>query len=367
MSTTTVRRSQESDDSRAPLIRTVDSSDLSANSEFYELKLRTKVREDHVGSDSDDDDDSLDSLLEDDASQNEDEDDEDAMAAADEGIIKLLTLVWHELPAWRQDNIFITSGYRRETLSAWKCIESLTYLHNESVNIYSHLVGSLFFLIFLGFTLAMFLPRYESTTGKDYAVFIIFFLGAVLCLGMSSTYHCINCHSESVAKFGNRLDYIGIICLILGSFVPAIFYGLHALPQYMPFFFVLVGSLGIICTVVTLRPIFIDPSWRPFRALLFVAFGCSGVIPITFGGITQGSEELWNRVALGYMLTEGGLYITGAAIYAARVPERFKPGSFDLLGSSHQIFHLFVVAAAVCHLKGIINAYNFCHASRAGL
>ncbi|KAK9327718.1 hemolysin-III related-domain-containing protein [Lipomyces starkeyi] len=279
---------------------------------------------------------------------------------------RLLTVIWDDLPAWRRDNHYIRSGYRQETFSFWKCVQSLAYLHNESVNIYSHLIGSLFFLTILAITLDIFLPRYPSTSVKDFVVFVIFFVGAVLCLGMSSTYHCLNCHSESVAKFGNQLDYLGIIFLIVGSFVPTIYYGLHSIPHYMPIFFGLVCGLGAICTILTLRKEFASPTWRPFRALMFVIFGLSGIIPITFGGAKLGYSELYRRIQLQYMITEGALYIGGAAIYAARIPERWKPGHFDLFGSSHQIFHMFVLAAAICHLKGIINSYNYCHGDRQG-
>ena len=46
----------------------------------------------------------------------------------------------------------------------------------------------------------------------------------------------------------------------------------------------------------------------------------------------------------------GGLiYIIGACIYIARVPERCKPGTFDLCGASHQIFHFAVIIACVLH------------------
>ncbi|KAK9468234.1 hemolysin-III related-domain-containing protein [Lipomyces arxii] len=292
-----------------------------------------------------------------------------ASEAADlcRSITHSLTSLYDDLPSWRQDNHFIRSGYRNETFSFWKCVESLSYLHNESVNIYSHLFGSLFFLGFLSVTLKVYLPKFPTTSAKDFVVFVIFFVGAVICLGISSTYHCLNCHSESVAKFGNRLDYLGIIFLIVGSFVPAIYYGLHSIPQYMPYFFALVCTFGGICAVLTLRQEFASSEWRSFRAGMFVIFGLSGIIPLTFGGAKLGFHELWHRTQLAYLLTEGALYIGGAAIYAARIPERFKPGHFDLIGSSHQIFHVCVLAAAVSHLIGIINAYNFVHAERFGI
>ena len=38
-----------------------------------------------------------------------------------------------------------------------------------------------------------------------------------------------------------------------------------------------------------------------------------------------------------------GLIGVGAFIYAARWPERYHPKTFDIIGSSHQLFHVIVV------------------------
>ena len=66
-------------------------------------------------------------------------------------------------------------------------------------------------------------------------------------------------------------------------------------------------------------------------------------------------------MGLFYLVLQGVLYIIGAAIYALRIPERFAPGKFDILGSSHQIFHFFVLAAAVIHFIGLCKAYEYWH------
>lgn len=48
----------------------------------------------------------------------------------------------------------------------------------------------------------------------------------------------------------------------------------------------------------------------------------------------------------------------------ARVPERLSPGSFDIWGSSHQIFHILVVLAAASHLVGLMKAFDYEHGLR---
>ena len=38
-----------------------------------------------------------------------------------------------------------------------------------------------------------------------------------------------------------------------------------------------------------------------------------------------------------------------------------KPGRFDVWGSSHQIFHVMVVLAAVSHFVGLLKAFEHAH------
>ncbi len=70
-----------------------------------------------------------------------------------------------------------------------------------------------------------------------------FFAGAVGCLGMSATYHLLCNHSEAVARWGNKLDYSGIVLLIVGSYVPALWYGFFCWAGW------LTGYLGAVSTL----------------------------------------------------------------------------------------------------------------------
>ena len=44
-----------------------------------------------------------------------------------------------------------------------------------------------------------------------------------------------------------------------------------------------------------------------------------------------------------------------------RWPERSSPGSYDIWGSSHQIFHAFVILAAGTHLYAMVKAFDHHH------
>lgn len=151
-----------------------------------------------------------------------------------------LTYLWSEIAPWQQDNHYITSGYRPQSNSYAKSWRSLLYIHNETVNIYTHLLGALVFLITSYCLYGELQPRYETATKEDVYVFACFFGGAVACLGMSGTYHTIQNHSHEVAVWGNKLDYLGIVFLIWGSFVPVLYYAFQAEPQLMKTYWAMV-------------------------------------------------------------------------------------------------------------------------------
>ena len=55
-----------------------------------------------------------------------------------------------------------------------------------------------------------------------------------------------------------------------------------------------------------------------------------------------------------------GLMQGGAVVYALRIPERWRPGAFDIYFHSHQLFHIAVIIAAAVHYK--VNFASVSHA-----
>ncbi|CAK7239434.1 MAG: hypothetical protein STHCBS139747_000864 [Sporothrix thermara] len=377
-------------------------------------------------------------------------------------------LSWDDLPDWRRDNAYIRTGYRPTSQSYVASLGSVLGVHNESVNIWTHLGGAVVAAL-LGLALyidlndlppsaadvllsvlpawlaahvrrathkvaslvaaaaADHVPAASAWVADAYAqlsglvasalqaalqavgatefarvhvvagassllsdsshsslsshpagydaassstlVLSCFAAGAVACLGMSATYHALSNHSPAVARWGNKLDYSGIVFLIVGSYVPTLYYGFFCHPRWLTVYLYLIVLLGLACLAVSWLEHFRTPQWRPYRALLFVALGTSGVVPIVHSllfledGASLGARYrlLNERMGLNWVLLQGLLYVSGAFLYAARWPERWAPGRFDIWGSSHQIFHVFVLLAAASHLRGVIEAYLYHH------
>ncbi|KMP07813.1 adiponectin receptor protein 1 [Coccidioides immitis RMSCC 2394] len=275
------------------------------------------------------------------------------------------TVHWDDLPHWLRDNQHIHTGYRPASESFVKSFKSLGYIHNETVNIYSHLFPALL-SIPLSFTIYRAISaRYETANHADVAAFSCFFAGAAFCLGMSALYHTISNHSPLVAYIGNACDYVGIVGLITGSFIPSIYYGFYCMPNLQILYWSMICALGLGCAIVSTIPRFRTPAWRPFRATMFVSMGLSAVFPLVHGVAVFGFAQMRWQIGLWWLLLQGFLYILGAAIYAMRVPERLWPGKFDILGHSHQIFHVLVLLAAYAHLTGLLEAFDYRHSGIA--
>lgn len=267
---------------------------------------------------------------------------------------------WDEIPEWQRDNEHIVGGYILETKSTWECLKSLLYLHNESVNIYTHLLPGWCFLLVAVFNQVV-IEKFETTRLIDYVMIDLFFLGGFTCLMMSSVFHCFKCHSLPVAILGNKLDYLGIVALVVTSIVSILFYGFHDYDLYFWLFSGLTMAFGLACATVSLSNKFRSREWRPYRASLFVAFGLSALLPVIAGALHYGLKETWTRIQLEWVLLGGVFYILGAVLYGIRFPERMAPGRFDIWGHSHQLFHILVVVAALCHLRALLGAYKLFH------
>merc|ERR1712106_379674 len=236
-------------------------------------------------------------------------------------------LSYSALPAWLRDNKYILTGYRQEMGDFSKCFQSAFGLHNETVNIWTHLVG---FLVFSILTIIFYVRPFcelchSNIEGGEKLIFLFFFMGATTCLFMSATYHTVSCHSQPVNRHFKKLDYTGIVCLIVGSFVPFLYYGFYCQPLIRQLYLVVIIVLGLCTMCVIMMDRFGSPEYKKVRALLFVLLGGFGFI-------------------LGYHCI---------ALYGLRIPERFCPGRCDIWFQSHQIFHILVVVAALIHYKTI--------------
>lgn len=177
---------------------------------------------------------------------------------------------------------------------------------------------------------------------------LVFLAGAMTCLAFSSISHLLACHSRRLSLLFWRLDYTGISVMIVSSFVPPIYYAFLCSPLPRLAYLSAVSALGLLVVLALLAPALSSPRFRPLRASLFLAMGFSGAVPAAHALLLNRGHPACH-VALALEVAMGLAYATGAGFYVSRVPERWKPGAFDIAGHSHQIFHVFVLVGALTH------------------
>ena len=137
------------------------------------------------------------------------------------------------------------------------------------------------------------------------------------------------------------MDYVGIVALIFGSFVPSVYYGFYCEPMLQKTYWGMVSfwvatfprshilnprnqisTIAIACTIVSINPKFRTPLWRPFRASMFVCFGLSAVFPVLHGVRMYGMNHMQYSMGLYWVILQGFLYIIGAVLYAVRLSLR---------------------------------------------
>lgn len=192
----------------------------------------------------------------------------------------------------------------------------------------------------------------------------VFLTGAMGCLICSSISHLFACHSKTFNLFFWRLDYAGISLMIVTSFFAPIFYAFNCHPFSRLFYLSAITTLGLLAIATLLSPALSAPRYRSFRATIFLAMGFSGVVPATHAVYLHRADP---RIltALVYEVVMAVFYSIGAMFYVKRIPERWKPGVFDIAGHSHQIFHVFVVGGGLAHAAATLVIMNLRQSSPA--
>ena len=126
---------------------------------------------------------------------------------------------------------------------------------------------------------------------------------------------------------------------VVNSFFPVVYYSFMCMPTWRWIYLSTTVVVGTGTLFVTLLDRFQAPKYSPLRATLFCFLGGSGVFPIF-----HQTFFTWRVVPtpivymLGMELLMGACYLLGAVIYSNAVPEKWRPGMFDVWGTQSQHF-----------------------------
>ena len=164
----------------------------------------------------------------------------------------------------------------------------------------------------------------------------VYVAGTLTMFGVSALYHTLpwGAHGRSIMR---RLDHSAIFLAIAGAYTPVMAVALTGWQKVV----VLSAAWGGAIVGMTLEWVPLRVP-RPLFAAIYVIVGWSAAIafPQLYRGL--------GGAGFGLVLGGGLLYTVGAVVYALKRPDPW-PRVFGF----HEIFHLFTIAGAGCHLAAI--------------
>jgi adiponectin receptor len=287
----------------------------------------------------------------------------EAVSKSASGLISI-----HDLPKNWQYNFHIINGYRFTRLRI-HCIRSIFQIHNETFNIWSHLLGCFFLLGTLIYGGAP-VPARDISNAEDGSkaapilldtVYYAYLLAAVVCTASSVSWHTMRCiASHSTMSCFSSLDLMGVTTLTVASVILTQCVAFVNSPFYQYVYMAASVTLGAVALTACWLPIMCRPEASWARISVWIALGLQGtVVPITHLVLTRGWQETIE--IYGPIMPAYGPIVLGAIIYASQFPECWWPGRFDYIGASHNILHLLALWAIWLGIGALRNASQSIH------
>ncbi|XP_033738199.1 membrane progestin receptor beta-like [Pecten maximus] len=248
----------------------------------------------------------------------------------------------------------VLTGFRPQDKSWTHYLCSICQVHNESVNIWSHLLGFCMIL----YTMYRYLAVDSSSHNSHWFVIFAFGLCCLIYTATSSFAHIFHSKSALMHYTCFQIDYLGIGYFSLGFAIVTFHCSFHChyflLSEY--YFLpvnVMLSWVGFLCSSVAKlryhRP-------YPFQRKMWnlCSFGSQGLV--VFSLVMFRYKDCWldDACSLSTLNHHTSVFIVALVsvfFFSSHFPERLFPGKFDIVGQGHQIFHVLCVAGTLLEFK----------------
>ncbi|XP_067347925.1 membrane progestin receptor beta-like isoform X2 [Channa argus] len=247
---------------------------------------------------------------------------------------------------------FIVSGYRPVGLSWRHYVLSLFQIHNETLNVWSHLLAAACVLVrFMMFTMlqggGILGFRLQGPEDQGFSIdvsslpLVLYVLSAVIYLSCSAAAHLLQSHSEQGHYSLFFLVYVGVGIYQYGCALALCLYSSDAAWTQSTIFLPAAAILAwICCTTCCYAKLHFHRPY-PLRRKL-----CQ-VVPMAMVYLLEISPVA-HRLATYSWTTSSALplhlvqvlFLLAAFFFSCPIPERFSPGRYDIIGHGHQLFHI---------------------------
>ncbi|PVD37675.1 hypothetical protein C0Q70_00274 [Pomacea canaliculata] len=184
---------------------------------------------------------------------------------------------YSEIPDFLKGNPWVIDGYR-VFLPFGLCVKSLFVWNNETLNIWSHLIGFLVFLVLTLYDNLIAIPHLRGET-IDHIYVTIALLCFQFCMLCSTGFHIFCCHSERASRRWLQVDMTGVSIGIIGCYMPAVHYAFYCISIWRDIYILAITVLTVSTLWFQLHPYFFTARWYYLRMAVYVGLAGYGIVP----------------------------------------------------------------------------------------
>uniref|UniRef100_A0A0R3S1K2 Progestin and adipoQ receptor family member 3 n=1 Tax=Elaeophora elaphi TaxID=1147741 RepID=A0A0R3S1K2_9BILA len=245
-------------------------------------------------------------------------------------------------------NEYVQTGYRPPYLPTMQYVK-IFHWNNETINIWSHLIG-FFYFTWRQYTINVHSLPSANGSAKDHIVAILCLLGLQICMLLSSFYHIFGSASAERRRVLLRFDTFGVSAGLLSIYLMGIYTAFLCFEEWQKRYFVFLFGISLIAAFL---PLSNDINGR---STFGYQFSCTNLTYFIIASLSIAPSAHWIALHGGIgskhveewflkLLILYGITACAFLFYISMIPERLKPGIFDLVGCSHQWWHLLILAA----------------------
>lgn len=262
----------------------------------------------------------------------------------------IYNLTKNEVPLYlKEKNIY--TGYRLNG-DYYTCLLSLFKIHNETLNAWTMIIGS----IISSYYLYYYMNLFQFSCNLDKIPFYCLWLSSILHMPLSVGNHLFLCINKKTFTLWKKIDLIGIFfvsVLLTYSFSYFIFKNIF-ITLYLTLFSFLIYSFA----TITISNKDYNKGINKLLHTIGIGFAvCIYLLPIiiniiydfnnynSFLDYINNSKYLYNIIIILSSL------FCGAILFILQIPEKYYPYKFDIIGNSHQLMHITLIIAHIAEYK----------------
>ena len=257
-----------------------------------------------------------------------------------------------DMPTWMNSNKYILSGYRPTEKNVCFYGKTVFTIHNETINIWTHLLGTFTFIGLLGYLNSD--TNLRLYTGQA-IIMNLYVISCCLTYLFSSIMHTFYPINECYCKKLQSLDYVGIGLQIFTTLQVFVYYCFYCQEDLQLIYMNVMGAFNILCLIALTSSKLTSNEYKNIKVCCFLSQCFLFVIPMVHRLLLYENNE-YDKVIRSQMVYFGVAFIVFALciiFYLGLIPERFVKGKSDIVGHSHQIFHILSVLGSVIMFIGI--------------